>query len=89
MDKQQFNKPIFKHDCDKCEFIEGFMLEEKRFDLYRCESDSPGISYIARYSHRGGDYWSMPWNILKYLNAEGYTLLLSEVQKRAKLREKK
>jgi len=48
MDKQQFNKPIFKHDCDKCEFIEGFMLEEKRFDLYRCESDSPVLTSWRR-----------------------------------------
>ena len=88
--KQRLDRPVFKHDCDECEFIEGFILKDRRYDLYRCGQGVCGPSYIARYSE-GAGYWSMLWSVLKGVTADklGLTSLLYEVQKRAKIEELK
>lgn len=48
-------KPIYKHDCDACQFLGSTVVEGEAYDLYYCAHE-PTI--IARWSDEGADYSS-------------------------------
>jgi hypothetical protein len=68
--------PQYQHDCSRCKFIRPLTVSNKYYDVYRCPSLLHTSSWIARYGDEGGEYWSMPWDVLKGVDSEeGDTLL--------------
>ena len=56
-------KPVYKHDCSKCEFVGRFLLNPdrgyrkgKKVDVYKACDSLTGPSVIVRYSSEGSDY---------------------------------
>jgi len=45
--------PIFKHDCNKCEFVRTDTYDKKLSDFYLCDN-----SMIIRHSDEPSDYGS-------------------------------
>lgn len=57
---------LYKHDCDKCVFLETFVHENSSYDLYICvQSGKLHASYISRMSSEGCDYVSYPGMLAK------------------------
>jgi hypothetical protein len=61
------NKPLFQHDCDKCEFLGHFFDH----DVYICSPQGfetcvgKTASVIARYGDNGPEYTSSLVSVLK------------------------
>jgi hypothetical protein len=55
----QEHRPIYRHDCKKCQFTRNLIVEggPRVHDCYYC----PGTqSMLVRHSNEPSDYWSMP-----------------------------
>lgn len=48
-------QPLFRHDCDKCDFLGRYSENNSVYDLYFC-STTPTV--IARYGNDGAEYTS-------------------------------
>lgn len=78
-------KPIFKHECDKCIFLGGYTGNNGSYaDLYYClQLGIPTV--IARYSDEGDDYVSG----LQFASAKGtgfekpFIAVMREAKRRA------
>jgi hypothetical protein len=44
------NKPLWKHDCSKCVFLQSY----EKADLYYCQSEHDGV-IVIRYSNEPSD----------------------------------
>jgi len=49
--------PKFKHDCDKCIFIQN----TPNHDLYLCAQGGHLVTMVARWGEEGPDYDSVPF----------------------------
>lgn len=55
--------PVFKHDCEDCEFLGGIMNDGFRWDIYTCMT-AIGRTVICRYGDAGEEYLSSPVKFL-------------------------
>ena len=82
-------KPVYRHDCSTCKFIQNLTVDGTIYDVYRCPGPRTAI-WVARYDDEGSGYWSMPWDILKTVPKDSdSTKLLKEVQQAAREYEEK
>jgi len=63
--------PKFKHDCERCEFLTGFISKSVTgdglawFDGYVCQEHDVYQTLIARFGDGGPDYVSGPWEVIR------------------------
>lgn len=50
--------PVWKHDCKACEYLGGYDIGPRLYDLYICRSDKLDV-VISRVSSEPSDYYSM------------------------------
>lgn len=57
--------PQFKHDCDECRFLGRFADDRspqpKEYDLYVCDKQLMGRTFVARFADDGPAYISGPY----------------------------
>ena len=51
-------EPFWKHDCDQCVFLGGYMFGTERNDLYFCDQSIGGPTLICRFYDEGSAYRS-------------------------------
>lgn len=61
------DKPTWKHDCKKCEFLGSTIGGGRLVDCYVC-----GESLVARYGNGGPKYYS---GLIGYANPNGHAEL--------------
>jgi hypothetical protein len=54
----------FYHDCDHCKYMGSYEVEEHHYDFYYHDINTAGIGLVARYGSDGGDYISVPANLI-------------------------
>lgn len=84
-------RPLYSHYCDSCEFIQNLTVEGVKYDVYRCTHTSIGEStWLARYGDEDGNYWSMPWDVMKTVDTDvDGSALLREMLRIAAKHEKR
>jgi len=57
------DKPLFRHDCDNCQFLGNF----QEHDLY-VHRHRTSDTVVARYGSEGPEYLSCPSNMIRIEN---------------------
>jgi hypothetical protein len=74
-------KPVYRHDCSTCTFVQNLTVDGTIYDVYRCAGPLTS-TWIARYNDEGPGYWSMPWEVLRTIPKDNdSTKLLKEMQR--------
>ena len=87
-------KPIFKHDCGRCDYLGDYkavnpndVLQTRMVDLYFCGEGDFTWTVIARYGNSGEEY--MSGNAFAYGQSEPLTVAAKRAIKQGLLTEEK